>query len=128
MRRMSAFGLAIFVLAMCAYGERPVIDSFGSNGELTCTNLTHTSRYVVEWAPSDGDTSVGSTTVGSYAVNAWGLYDTHGNVLELCLDWYGPYPGDVTDPRGATTNVLYRVARGGGWWFPAAGCRMRDAC
>jgi len=73
--------------------------------------------------PSHVDTSAGSAKVGSYAVNSWGLYDTHGNVLELCLDWYGPYPGDVTDPRGPSA-VTFRVARGGCWWFQAAGCRM----
>lgn len=42
------------------------------------------------------DTSAGSAKVGSYAVNRWGLYDTHGNVFELCLDWFGPYPTDAT--------------------------------
>jgi len=35
-----------------ALGQAPVIDSFDHNGELTCTNLTPTSRYVVQWASS----------------------------------------------------------------------------
>ena len=71
--------------------------------------------------------SNGTATVGTYAVNRWGLYDTHGNAYELCLDWYGPYPtGPVTDPRGATTNVLYRVGRGGAWWASALGCRIAE--
>lgn len=51
-------------------------------------------------AGRDSDATNGSATVGSYKANAWGLYDTHGNVWEHCLEWYTP--------------ETYRTIRGGG--------------
>jgi formylglycine-generating enzyme required for sulfatase activity len=54
-------------------------------------------------------------TVGEKPLNAWGLYDMHGNVEELCWDWYGTYAnGAQTDPSGAVSGTS-RVQRGGGW-------------
>ena len=53
--------------------------------------------------------------VGLKTPNAWGLYDMYGNVWEMCLDWFGQYPGgSVTDPSGPDSGPG-RVGRGGGW-------------
>jgi len=60
--------------------------------------------------------------VGSYAPNAWGLYDMHGNVREWCADWYGGKLSGGTDPVGASIGSD-RVYRGGSWFDNAHFCR-----
>jgi formylglycine-generating enzyme required for sulfatase activity len=61
--------------------------------------------------------------VGGKLPNAWGLYDTHGNVLEWCLDWNAANAELGTDPDGAGSGGTRRVLRGGCWGNAASGCR-----
>jgi formylglycine-generating enzyme required for sulfatase activity len=69
-----------------------------------------------------------TTAVESYAPNAFGLRDMHGNVSEWCLDAYSSYtPGPATNPYVPyVPGSSYNVTRGGGWLHFAFG--NRSAC
>jgi formylglycine-generating enzyme required for sulfatase activity len=69
-----------------------------------------------------GPRSLGPVPVGSYAANAWGLYDLQGNVWEWTLDHHCPYEGAAVDPRGHCASALM-VIRGGSWLFGADSSR-----
>lgn len=61
--------------------------------------------------------------VGSYAPNAWGLFDLHGNVGEWCSDWRGSYRiAERIDPQGPPQGER-RVLRGGLWGLGGQYCR-----
>ena len=80
-------------------------------------------------APSEGGTAI----VGSYTPSDWGLYDMHGNMWELCLDWYEDnltaHGGAVNINPATPTQTLSgasgttRVMRGGSWGNAAGSCR-----
>jgi formylglycine-generating enzyme required for sulfatase activity len=63
--------------------------------------------------------------VGEKQPNAWGLYDMHGNVWELCSDWYdrGYYANSPLDDPAGPSGGSNRVLRGGGWCCWARFCR-----
>ncbi len=64
----------------------------------------------------------GPQPVGGLQANAWGLQDMLGNVWEWTHDWYGDYPGSVTDPVGPS-NGSGRVRRGSSWGSNARSIR-----
>ena len=84
------------------------------------TQLMLLGRYVSNRGTSQ------HAVVGTYAPNAWGLYDMHGNVWEWCLDWYQV---DVQNIENASVNPVgpangtNRMGRGGSWNDGARSCR-----
>jgi formylglycine-generating enzyme required for sulfatase activity len=78
---------------------------------------------------SAADGYEGTSPVGTFPANGYGLYDMAGNVWEWCSDWYRDdayaAPGDkpaALDPQGPATSrdpaepgVVKRVMRGGSY-------------
>ncbi|MGN0833785.1 MAG: formylglycine-generating enzyme family protein [Kiritimatiellia bacterium] len=75
-------------------------------------------------APQNSGPELGSAPVGSYAPNAWGIYDLFGNVMEWCLDWYQDDISEV-DPATGPTSGSNRAVRGG--WHRSEGAQCRSA-
>ncbi|NQW03044.1 MAG: formylglycine-generating enzyme family protein [Acidobacteria bacterium] len=67
------------------------------------------------------------TPVGSFAPNAWGLFDMHGNLWEWTADEHCPYPSEVGVDAVASCGSPLKVIRGGSWYFgdDSARCALR---
>jgi formylglycine-generating enzyme required for sulfatase activity len=72
--------------------------------------------------------SSGTTEVGSFPANAWGLHDMLGNVWEWCADhWHPNYLGAPDDGRSwinpAADEHEQKLLRGGSWYNYPRYCR-----
>ncbi|MGL4553910.1 MAG: SUMF1/EgtB/PvdO family nonheme iron enzyme [Gemmataceae bacterium] len=65
-----------------------------------------------------------TTPVGRFPPNVLGLRDLHGNVWEMCSDYYAEDAGGEprTDPTGPPSGT-HRVLRGGAFDSGSVGCR-----
>lgn len=91
---------------------------FSAGADLFCNqaNVAYSNHS------SSSCNSSGPAPVGSYAPNAWGLYDMHGNVFEWCLDSFAYYNlAALTDPF--VTGQLGRIIRGGSWFHGSSFAR-----
>jgi iron(II)-dependent oxidoreductase len=72
------------------------------------------------------DNRSGTTPVGSYPPNAYGLYDMAGNVWEWVADWYDAqyyHQFPAHNPQGPEKGTV-RVLRGGAWLLFPQFCRV----
>jgi formylglycine-generating enzyme required for sulfatase activity len=101
--------------------------SFGNRYEDLCRYGNYADAAAQDYPPDGHEFTA---PAGSYAPNAFGIYDMHGNVWEWCLDlqdhrYYSASPKkDPPGPAGAGGG--YRVQRGGAWCDGPRKCRSAN--
>jgi len=79
-------------------------------------NITEVAYYIDPLIEM-GSPLYTSAPVGTKKPNELGIYDMSGNVLEMCLDWYGPVSAEPqVDPVGPNSGTRY-VTRGGAFYY-----------
>ncbi len=87
------------------WGSSATHDNANYGAETCCSGLA-----------AGSDNWVNTSPVGSFGSNAFGLFDTSGNVWEWVQDCYGPYSeGRNTAAASEPDANCERVIRGGSW-------------
>ena len=102
-----------------SFGDESKLNSYAWWGGL---DLEAAKKSTVELGPGNAAREQYAHKVGTKKPNPWGLHDMHGNVMELCSDWYGKTLPVGTDPVGPEEGS-FRVFRGGGWGDDPGRCR-----
>ncbi len=98
---------------------------FHTGGTISSQQANFDGQHGYPLGSNGGGLYRGQTVpVGSFAPNAFGLHDVHGNVNEWVQDCYGSYwnaPRDGRASEGGDCSV--RVVRGGTWHYYPWGLR-----
>jgi len=83
---------------------------FNTGNTISSNQANYDGRFAYNTSVR-GEYRAKTTPVGTFAANAWGLFDMHGNVWEWCWD----NPNDALSDTLAVNTGSIRVIRGGGW-------------
>jgi len=97
---------------------------FNTGNNLTTSQANYNGNFPYNNNPK-GENRAKTVPVGTFAANAFGLFDMHGNAWEWVNDWFENYSTKATaqtNPQGPSSGK-FRVYRGGGWDLIAQFCR-----